>query len=387
MGEVEGMPKRPLMLLLASSLIIQMLVGVTGITVPIYAERMEASPMLIGVIGATGGMIYSFIPLVSGILTEKFRRKPFLVTSTFLYGLVCILYTLTEKPRMLIPVKALEWFSIAVFWPSVETLLTDLAEERLEETLRKFNLSWGFGTIIGPMIGGSLISIFEIKAPFIFSSILSLSLSLLAAIVVKEKPRENMRHLRGKDEVVAEKGAFALAMAIVSILLFSIVGGIIFNLFPAYAADLGIPEYEIGAIMLLNGVFRLIAFLKAYTIKSRIGSIFTFLFGSLMFASASSLTALSSTTILFSISFSAFGFGAGILYANSISLIFRRLSSIRGYASGVFESLIGAGYFLGSLAGGYVSEYSPNAPYILGALISLAASIFYIAGKIFQKTR
>jgi len=361
--------------LLVSSFLMQALIGIVGIAVPLYADDMGASPLMLGIIGAVGGLIYSFMPMVSGILLERFRRKTFILASTALYGLSCILYRLAENPYILIPIKALEWISIALFWPSMEVLLTETGGENIEKTLRKFNLSWGSAMIVGPMIGGSLISAFGIRTgtPFLLSSAISLLMSLLTILVVREEPRRILsKHVLPRLDANSLGGIFS---AVSSTLLFSLLGGIILNLFPAYAASLGIPAYEIGLIMLVNGLFRLVAFLEAYRIKARIGEYGVFLMGSLTLALASALTAISSTTPAFSISLSIMGFGAGILYAVSIAMLLKRLDSARGYAAGLFESLLGTGYFLGSLSGGFVANYAPNAPYILGLSISLLVTL------------
>ena len=374
--------KSSLNFLLASSFLMQMLVGTVGIAVPIYATEMGASPLLLGIIGATGGLIYSFMPLVSGFFSDKFRRKPFIFASMLLYSSSCILYTLAENPHMFIPIKALEWISVALFWPSTEALLTEVSEGKLEEALKKFNLSWGSGIIIGPMIGGSLISALGIKAkaPFYVSSAISLALSLLTIVIVREM-LENKPARKYESSEPSKSTLISISTAVISILLLYSITGIVISLFPAYATSLGIQAYEVGIIMLLNGLFRLIAFFEAYRIKSKVGANRMFLSGSLTLAIASALIAISSTTFMFSIALSALGFGAGILYAASIARILGGRESARGYAAGLFESLIGAGYFLGSLAGGFVAEYALNFPYILGALMSLAVALFQILIK------
>ncbi|MEM1582189.1 MAG: MFS transporter [Candidatus Bathyarchaeia archaeon] len=367
--------KLTLAFLLTSSFLAQMIVGIVGITVPIYAVEMDASPLLLGIIGATGGLVYSFMPLVSGILSDRFRRKIFIFSSTFFYGLSCIFYTLAENPYMLIPIKALEWVSVAMFWPPTEALLVEVSFGKLEEALKKFNLSWGSAMIIGPMIGGSLISALgvEAKAPFFLSSAISLTLSFLALIIVKEPPREIVPH-EHKIFKFSESKSHSIISALISILLFSSLIGMILNLFPAYATILGIPAYEVGLMMLVNGLWRLVAFFEAYKIKAKIGVTHMFFIGSIMLASASASMAISSTTFMFSISLSILGFGAGILYAASIANILESQKAARGQAAGLFETLIGIGYFLGSLSGGFVAEYAPNAPYILGLFLSLLAS-------------
>ncbi len=366
--------------LLASAFLMQMLTGIVGIAVPIYAAELGASPLLLGFIGATGGFIYSFMPLASGILSDRFKRKTFVFTSTLLYGLSCFLYSIVEDPYMLIPVKALEWVSVALFWPSVEALLTEASEVDVEETLRRFNLSWGSATIVGPMIGGSLISVLGIKTPFTVSSAISLMLAFLAITMVEERLKSK---LVGERETPASTGNHSVSIvgAVVEILLFSSIGGVIFNLFPAYAVGLGIPAYSVGLIMLINGLFRLIAFLETYKIEAKFSRRFMFLTGSLIMAFASALTAIGSTALTFAISFASFGFGAGMLYASSIATLLKDWGSKKGYASGLFESLIGVGYFLGSLTGGFVSEYAPNAPYILGLSISLIVCLFQVFYK------
>jgi len=362
-----------LIFLLTSAFLMQMLTGIVGISVPIYAAELGASPLLLGFIGATGGLIYSFMPLVSGILSDKFNRKFFIFTSTFLYGLSCLLYSIVEDPYMLIPIKALEWVSVALFWPSVEALLTETSKIDVKETFRRFNLSWGSATIVGPMVGGFLISVLGIKMPFTISLIVSLSLALLSIIAVEERSERvaecEIRASTGDDSI-------PIIRAVVGILLFSSIGGVILNLFPAYAASLEIPAYVVGLIMLINGFFRLIAFLETYKIETKFGRRFIFLVGPIIMALASAITAIGSTAPIFAISFAFFGFGAGMLYASSIATLLKDWGFKKGYAGGLFESLIGVGYFLGSLTGGFVSEYSPNAPYILSLFVSLIVCFF-----------
>jgi len=362
--------------LFASVFFMQMLTGVVGLTVPIYAASLGASPLLVGVIGATGGLTYSFMPLAAGLLSDKIRRKIFILTAMLLYGLSCGLYVLAENPNMLIPVKALEWVAVAIFWPSTEALITESSEENLEQNLKKFNLSWGSATIIGPIIGGSLISLSGTKAPFLLSSTVSFILALLAATAIKELQKHPQKP---KQEAINQRknSAEPIAPAVISIILFSFTAGIIYNLFPAHATSLNIPAYEIGLIIFANGLFRLAAFTQAYKIEEKIGKNPMFLAGALTLAIASALTAASSTALFFALAFSIFGLGMGILYAASIAHILKNRSHATGYAAGLFESLIGVGNFLGSSTGGLASEYfSLNTPYILGLLISLAAATY-----------
>ncbi|MCX8171150.1 MAG: MFS transporter, partial [Candidatus Bathyarchaeota archaeon] len=186
--------------ILASSFLVQLTVGIIGIIVPLSAKHMGATPLLLGFIGAAGGLTYTFMPLVSGMLSDKFRRRTFIIISTLLYGLSCIFYTMAEDPHMFIPIRALEWCSIAFFWPSAEALLAELSGKSIDKTLEKFNLSWGSATIIAPMIGGLLVSVLgaSSKMPFIALSTILFTLSCASILVIKEEKEKPIS--RGERE-------------------------------------------------------------------------------------------------------------------------------------------------------------------------------------------
>jgi len=95
------------------------------------------------------------------------------------------------------------------------------------------------------------------------------------------------------------------------------------------------------------------------------------LIGSLVLGFASLATFYSGNTLSFLMCFLLFGFGTGISYAVSIALVLKWRKSSTGYAAGVFESLIGTGYFLGPLIGGFLSKFASNLPYIYGFFLSL----------------
>jgi MFS family permease len=122
----------------------------------------------------------------------------------------------------------------------------------------------------------------------------------------------------------------------------------------------------------------MLAFFWAPRFERKIGKNRMFILSSIMFALASLLTIFSSNAGLFTVSFLLFGFGSGISYAAAISTIFERWKTTRGYAAGLFESLMGIGSFIGPIIGGAISEFMLNAPYYF----SLVASIFVCFAQI-----
>jgi len=360
-----------------------MIVGVVSIAVPIYARMLGASLFLVGLIGSAGGLVYSFMPLVSGILCDKIGRKFFILVSSFTYGLSCLLYSLIREPLMLIPVKILEWISVAAFWPAVESLIADSALEGLEDALKKFNISWGSAMVLGPLLGGILINGLSIEAPFVFSMLTLFLFGALSILIVREPERalDDDWSLRDSPEINNEYDGTIITV-LATIFLFSSIGGILMSLFPSYAMDLGISVFEIGLIVFVFGAARAVAFYYATRIETWIKKTGMFLVGSSTLGLASLITFYSNNTLSFLICFLIFGVGAGISYAASITSILKWQSSSRGYAAGVFESLIGVGYFIGPLIGGFLSNFAGNIPYIYCFLLSLAVLLLQLTRKL-----
>ncbi|MEM2889145.1 MAG: MFS transporter [Candidatus Bathyarchaeia archaeon] len=355
------------------SFVCQMIVGAVSITVPIFAESLKASTLMIGAIGSAGGLVYSFLPFIAGAFCDKMKRKLFVSASLALYSLACLLYFFSEDVSTLVFAKVLEWSSVAIFWPAVEALLADTGETKLEETLRKFNLSWGSAMIIGPVIGGSLITAFSIKTPFILALLLSTIFCILSLFIIVEPAKTNNQDTQvNLNYEKASNERYPLISGLLSIFLFSSVNGIILSLFPAYATKLAISAFNIGWIVFAFGAARVLIFSQTNKVDAKIGKKGMLMIGTLLLGAASLITVFSNTFPQYVICFALYGSGTGFAYAASIALVLGRWETTRGHAAGIFESIIGFGYFAGPLIGGALSTFSDVAPYYFGFTLSLA---------------
>ena len=173
----------------------------------------------------------------------------------------------------------------------------------------------------------------------------------------------------------------SIVAALASIFLFSSVGGILMSIFPSYATDLGISAFDIGIITFTFGFARALVFYQANNIETYIKKTGMFLAGSTALGFASLVTLYSNTTLSYVICFLIFGFGSGISYAASIASLLRWRRSSRGYSAGLFESLIGIGYFFGPLTAGFLSEFADNAPYLYSLFLSLVVILIQLGYK------
>ena len=361
----------------------QLVTGVVSLSVPIYASFMGASLLLVGIIGSVGGLIYSFMPLISGILCDRFGRKLFISSSLLLYGVSCGLYILSKKPLMLIPVKILEWVSVAIFWPAVESYIAGTYSRGLGDALKRFNISWGLAMTVAPLLGGLLINQVSIVAPFFTSMLLSLALWILGILIIEEPAghRRGYRHESVELKMTIRHDGLAITLILITIFLSSSVMGILMSIFPSYATRIGISALEIGIVIFASQISRVITFYFASRIEARIGRARMFLLGPLAFGAASIMMIQSNNAPSFFLCFLAFGFASGICYTTALTSMLERSSSSRGLAAGAFESLGGIGYFLGSLIGGMLYEVSSKAPYTYTLCLSLTIFLAHLRYK------
>jgi len=361
----------------------QLVISVVSLSVPIYASFMGASLLLVGIIGSVGGLIYSFMPLISGILCDKFGRKLLISSSLLLYGVSCGLYILSKKPLMLIPVKILEWISVAIFWPAVESYIASSYSRGLGDALRRFNISWGLAMTVAPLLGGLLINQASIIAPFFTSMLLSLILWVLSILITEEPAghRRGCKHESVGLKMTIQHDGLAIILILITVFLSSSVTGILMSIFPSYATRIGISALEVGVVIFASQISRVITFYFASRIEAKIGRAGMFILGPLAFGAASAMMIQSNNTSLFFLCFLAFGFASGICYTTALTSMLERSSSSRSLAAGTFESLGGIGYFLGSLLGGMLYEVSSKAPYAYTLCLSLTIFLVHLRFK------
>lgn len=371
---------RELLALYVCALTIQMSFSITLLATPIYALRLGATDPLIGLIGAVGGATYAAMARLFGLLSDRFSKRLLAGVALSLQTLACLLFPLISVPELLTLARFLHAAGSALFWPIIEALIADLAPAgRLERGLRGYNLGWSTGSIVGPQVGGLLISLFSIQMPFYFSSLACL---LMIPLVVpirsrRRAPSGSWLPHEGEDAAKA-KASKRVYSALASGMLFSFNGGTVATLFPAFAMRLGLQPYVIGTLFLLLGLTQTIVFSQAEKIEATLGLRASLLTGSGAYSLSLLTIPFASNLTIYALSFACQGMASGLLYAVSLSLLLRESGPKHGRATGLWESAIGSGYFAGPLIGGALAGFLATAPYFLGASASALTAILQL---------
>jgi MFS family permease len=373
-----------LMGLYGSVFLTQMCLGIAFIATPILALEMEASPILIGLIGASGGATYAVMARIFGSASDRFSRKKLLLTAEVVQAFSMVLSFLSQDPYQLIFARFVFSVGLALYWPLSEAYIGDLAgADQLSQALTGYNVSWSSATIVGPQLGGLLITWYFIRTPFLvaLAGILFAAVLLLPRTVANINGSHHMFHLNKSEKRVGNgPNVFPLIYAF----LFAFTGATLSAIFPAYATQLGVSADLIGLMFLLSGLTQTLTVLLANRLQSKLEEGRILLLSSFFMFCALTIIGLALAMPIFFVGFTIFGLGQGMAYSTAILLVLRGSGSRRGKAAGLFESTLGIGFFLGPLVGGVFYQIGGAYPYFLGALASLSimAHQLFMMGKI-----
>ena len=342
---------------------------------PILAYEMGASPFLIGLIGASGGMAYAAVTRVFGSASDRFSRKKLLFVAELVQAFSMVLCLVSRNPYQLIFARIVLSVGTALFWPLSEAYIGDLAgANQLDNALMNYNVSWSLATIIGPQLGGFLIAWFFIRAPFIGALALFFFIAMLLLLMTEVNINRsyNASHLNNDQKLSQHATEDPKAFTLIYVFLFGFNSSILTALFPAYATRLGVSANLIGFMFLLSGLTQTLTFFLANKLRSKLGNGMMLLVSSFFIICSLTMIGLGSPMALFYLGFAIFGLGQGMAYSTAISLVLKRSASRRGKAAGLFESTLGFGSAVGPLVGGVFYQVSDAYPYFFGAFVSLS---------------
>jgi len=341
---------------------------------PVYAQKLGATYLDIGVVGAAGGVPYMILPFIAGSLSDRYGRKRFYYTGLALTAATSALFIFTNDVQQVILVRAFSGIAYSFIWPSAEALISDLTTlaERTK-SLGYFTFSWAFGMLCAPPIGGRIVQTASFTILFLTSLVVGIAATLFAVYglktVIETKIQGDLLR-SGSNSMTILLPVFLVAVALSAAL------GVVFTILPAHLNNLGIDPFQIGVIFAALGLTRALTFSQT-SHATRIGENLSMMIGLVILAV--SLFATSTATMFTEIIIVSMflGVGMGILGPLSISVTSKIAAKEKtGAAIGATECFFGLGWALGPLMGGAVAEtLGPTVPYIITAIVALACVI------------
>jgi MFS family permease len=365
------MKKEPL--LFAISFTIDAAFGIVGIAIPLLAVYMGASYDDLGLIGAVSFLVYSVGSILAGRLSENCGYRNTMIAASALAVPLLLVFPFVSTVFQIILLSGVIRISLAGLWPPIQAWLGNGKEGfELSQTLGRYNVCWSMGILVGPLAGGALYGIGN-RIPFIIAAILMGSICL--AMLLFRTPGENRKASSPENPPHQSQARRFLPIALTANFAGFFSAGAVRALFPKLISDLGISTDILGILLSLIGLAQVIVFLAVSKNNRWEFRFFPLAAVQVLAACGLLLLVMTDSTFAFACAMLLLGTSLGATFTASI--FYSLLSGGGGRRTGIHESIVGSGYFLGPLVGGIAAQHlGSRAPYLLSAVVMLIVVLF-----------
>ncbi|MGD9039382.1 MAG: MFS transporter [Desulfobacteraceae bacterium] len=190
---------RTVFIVLALSVAVSNLgIGIISPLLPVYAKRLGANGVLVGLIFSTFSISRLIFMPLAGALSDRYGRKSFLMTGLFLYALCSAAYIVALQAWSLVAIRFLQGMASAMILPIAMAAVADLTpSENAGEAAGSFNTPIYLGLGFGPLLGGVIADWISIEVNFLVMGLLSLlSLFLVALLMPRIGERKKKAPIR-----------------------------------------------------------------------------------------------------------------------------------------------------------------------------------------------
>ncbi|HKP51277.1 MAG TPA: MFS transporter [Chloroflexia bacterium] len=217
-----------------------MFVGI-GAVIPIrtiYAREHGADMNEIGWMASAFilGLFISQIP--GGWASDKWGRKPLVVTGVAVAGVMCAMMLLNDHPWYFITLRFIEGLASGAIGPAANAYVLDTvpAKER-GAAYGWLGSAFSAGFMMGPAIGGIMVDWLGYASPFIYGSVTTLATALFLGLKMTNR-KPGAKSAESEAEAAPEEGKVKrhiprnlFAPAFVAALAFTVAGGFADGLF------------------------------------------------------------------------------------------------------------------------------------------------------------
>ena len=354
---------------------------------PFHAKMLGAGPFLVTLYISTFSFIQFFASPILGKLSDKFGRKPLLVTSSFadLFSHLVMAFANT-LPLLFLSRLIAGLFSCNISVGSAFVSDQTSSEERTKYVGR-FNSAYSLGFALGPLIGGFLAGSNSLSPNYFNTSIFAATINIINIFILIFFLRPSRSKITSKPKSEKKKSLFLLLknknLAYLFILYFSVnfvfsgLNGIFalwsearFNWGPQ---QIGIMMSFVGILLAFHQSISINLFIKKLKEKKTIFISIIFIFIGIYTLTISFNYWMLSIAIFFCT------MGIGVLNPTINSLVSINTNKNQtGSALSINQSGLSIARFTGQpFSGFFFQNFSINTPLFLGLFILLIIQIIY----------
>ncbi len=360
-------------------------IGVTAMVgVAYYAKRhLGANLMQLALIIVIGNIVYVVCCPLLGALSDRFGRRPFIVTSTLVFAAAYFAAYRSEAVWQLYVVSAFSGVGHALFWPAVEAELASEADsQQLRQRVGRFNVSWSLGDIPGALVAGLAFDVSP-TLPFLICTFVGVTISAFTSSVrmVASSAESRERHQQAIDghRLPLNHRTF-WKLALVANFFSAGVVSIVRRLFPDLAVDvLRYSGRQYGLLVMVVAVSRTVTFAVLERHHGWLYRARRFFGVQLLFPVGCLIMVFARSYWVFVLAFALIGTASGFVYFSSLYYSVHGASR-QAQRAGLHESILGLGSGLIPFMAGPSRlltepywEHAVRAPYVLAVALFAAA--------------
>ena len=232
-------------------------VGIVVPLLPVYAHRLGASGVYVGLIFGAFSLSRTFFLPYFGRLSDIKGRKPIILPGFFAYAVISAAFIFSKSVNTLILIRFFHGIASAMLMPVIQAYIGDITPRGREgTTMGLFNMSLFLGLSIGPLIGGVIKDYFSLDASFICMGALALVGFFLSFTLLP--PTRTERAVKSRSTTFSWKtllldrhlaGLFLFRFAYVACV------GIIWGFIPLYADTEFAASSSLIGVLIMLGIF------------------------------------------------------------------------------------------------------------------------------------
>ncbi len=228
--------------------------GIIWPLIPVYALDLGATGFQVGMIIASFNIARVFANPISGRLSDRWGRKPFIVSGLFLYAVVSICYILATDINDLILVRFLHGLTSVLVVPVAMALAADIApDNKLARYMGTLNMAVMLGLGVGPMLGGIIRDTLGMNAAFYAMGILALFTVIGVMLLIPNDRIGSESKIKKPAAPIKDLLKHRVALGLFFLRLFVASGqGSVYTFLPLLGIDMGITSSEVGIILGVN---------------------------------------------------------------------------------------------------------------------------------------
>jgi len=211
---------RDLKIVAASMLIWGLGEGMFFIFQPLYIQQLGADPILIGTILGINGLVMTIAQIPSGYLADKIGRRPMMWFS-FIAGVIAA-WIMAWAPSLGFFVGGLLLYGLtsSVMAPLNTYVQAARGKWSVGKAVSFVSASYNVGGILGPILGGRLGDIFDLRTVYVISAVIFM-ISTLIIFFAKKQPVEEITTIEGDGHLLQNK-QFLGMLGIIFFVMFAV---------------------------------------------------------------------------------------------------------------------------------------------------------------------